>query len=107
MIGGTLSANGLQLTLFADRDAATLHVMPIDDSTPEEHRDRQADARDRHRLHASSRRRARPASIVDDDIASVISVTATDNAGSEQPGDTLVFAVARDISTTRARSSSR
>jgi len=91
--GGTLSANGLQLTLAAGVDSATLTLTPVDDAVVE--------ATETVTVtigvgtgYSVATPSSATGSIVDNDNA-VVTVNATDVSGSEQGPDPIVFAVSR------------
>jgi hypothetical protein len=92
--GGTLSTNGLQLTLAPGATSATVRVTPIDDAVYEGAEGVTLTLASGTGYTVGSPSSA-TGSIADNDAAPVIAVTATDAAGAEQGLDAIVFSVTR------------
>src|SRR5262249_19182306 len=99
--GGTLSANGQQLTLAVGATTATITLNPVDDLIFEGSETATVTIGT-----GTGYTVGTPASatgtIADNDVAPSISVTATDASGSEQGPDPIVFSVVRSANTNGA-----
>ena len=95
--GGTLSANGLQLTLTAGVTSATVTVTPIDDAASEATETVILTIVYRHGLATVGSPANATGSIADNDGPAVVAVSATDASGAEQGSDPITFAVTRTV----------
>jgi hypothetical protein len=94
VVGGTLSANGQQLTLLAGATSATLTVTPVDDAVYEGSETVTVTIATGAGYSVGSPSNATGA-ISDNDAPPTVSVAATDANGSEQGPDPIVFTVTR------------
>ena len=94
VVGGTLSANGLQLTLASGSTGATITVTPVDDTTVEstETVTLTLVAASGYVLGSTT---SGTGSILDNDGSSTVSVSAADASGAEAAADPIAFTVTR------------